>query len=173
LDSLSNICKKDYKTIVSTNVVCMSWKSFSFDLKLANNLKGIYTFDAQITSYMYRFFFRFIVTTLTLLTANLLTTAISDFMVSYKSNYKPLSFTLIGMGIIVVIFYPLFMKLEDWVTKISVKAIKSGNSMAGRSLGLFLTFIVGMVILLYFYAKMWYHIDIFRILINGNIKAYF
>ncbi len=122
---------------------------------------------------MYRFFFRFIVTTLTLLTANLLTTAISDFMVSYKSNYKPLSFTLIGMGIIVVIFYPLFMKLEDWVTKISVKAIKSGNSMAGRSLGLFLTFIVGMVILLYFYAKMWYHIDIFRILINGNIKAYF
>jgi len=94
-------------------------------------------------------------------------------MVSYKSNYKPLTFTLIGMGIIVLVFYPLFIKLEDWVTKISIKAIKSGNSMAGRSLGLLLTFVVGMAILMYFYAKMWYHIDVFRILINGDLKGYF
>jgi len=122
---------------------------------------------------MYRFFFRFFVTTLTLLTANLLTSAISDYMISYKSSYKPLTFTLIGMGIIVLVFYPLFIKLEDLVTKISVKAMKKGNSIAGRSLGLFLTFFVGMSVLLYFYARMWYHIDIFRILINGNIKEYF
>jgi hypothetical protein len=122
---------------------------------------------------MYRFFFRFFVTTLTLLTANLLTSAISDYMVSYKSNYKPLTFTLIGMGIIVLVFYPLFIKLEDWVTKISVKALKKGNSIAGRTLGLFLTFFAGMAVLLYFYARMWYHIDLFRILIHGNIKEYF
>jgi hypothetical protein len=122
---------------------------------------------------MYRFFFRFFVTTLTLLTANLLTSAISNYMVSYKNSYKPLTFTLIGMAIIVLVFYPLFIKLEDWVTKISIKAIKKGSSLAGRSLGLLLTFVLGMIVLLYFYAKMWYHIDVFSLLIHGNIRGYF
>ena len=122
---------------------------------------------------MYRFLFRFVVTTLTILTASLLTTAISDYMISYKTSYKPLSFTLIGMGIIVVVFYPLFLKLEDWVTSISIKFIKKGKSMAGKYLGLFMAFITGMIILLYFYAKMWYHIDIFRLLLNGSIGGYF
>ncbi len=122
---------------------------------------------------MYRFFFRFVVTSLTILTANLLTSAISSYMVSYKNSFKPLTFTLIGMGIIVLIFYPLFLKLEDWVTGISVKIIKSGNSLAGRYLGLFLTFTIGLLILMYFYARIWYHLDIFRILFSGGIRNYF
>jgi len=122
---------------------------------------------------MYRFLFRFVVTSLTILTANLLTNAISNFLVSYKNNFKPLSFTLIGMGIIVIIFYPLFLKLEVWVSNVSVKAVKSGNSLAGKYLGLLLTFVTGMIILLYFYAKMWYHLDVFRILFQGNIRGYF
>jgi putative Mn2+ efflux pump MntP len=57
---------------------------------------------------MYRFFFRFVVTTLTILTANLLTNAISDYMVSYKNHYKPVIFTFIGMAIIIVGFLPAF-----------------------------------------------------------------
>lgn len=122
---------------------------------------------------MYRFFFRFVVTTLTILTANLLTNAISNFMVSYKNSYKPLAFTLLGMGIIVIVFYPLFIKLEDWVTNISIKAINKGNSLAGNYFGLLLTFSAGMVVLTYFYAKMWYHIDVFRILFQGRIVEYF
>jgi len=122
---------------------------------------------------MYRFLFRFVVTTLTILTASLLTAAISDYMVSYKNNYKPLSFTLMGMGIIVLIFYPLFLKLENWITRVSVKFIKSGYSLAGKYTGLFLAFAAGMTILLYFYARMWYHIDFFRILFSGNIRNYF
>ncbi len=85
---------------------------------------------------MYRFFFRFVVTTVTILTANLLTTAISDYMVTYKYSAKPLTFTLIGMGIIVIVFYPLFLKLEDWVTRISVKLVKSGHSLAGKVSGI-------------------------------------
>jgi hypothetical protein len=90
-------------------------------------------------------------------------------MVSFRSDYKPLTFTLIGMAIIVVVFYPLFMKLEKWVERFSVRMIKSGKSMAGKYLGLILTFLVSMAILSYFYAKMWYHIDLVRILFQGNI----
>jgi hypothetical protein len=121
---------------------------------------------------MYKYLFRFSVTTLTILTANLLTTAIGSYMISYKNSFKPLIFTLIGMAIIVVVFYPLFMKLEVWVTDFSVKVIRSGKSLAGKYLGLLLTFITAMLVLVYFYAKMWYHLDILRVLLHGNIGGY-
>jgi hypothetical protein len=121
---------------------------------------------------MYRYTFRFVVMTLTILTANLLTNAISNYMISYKNHYKPLIFTFLGMGILVLIFYPLFIKLESWVKDLSIKAVKSGKSVAGRYLGLFLVFITALLILAYFYAKMWYHIDMFHALINGTIRIY-
>jgi hypothetical protein len=122
---------------------------------------------------MYRYSFRFVVTTLTILTANLLTNAISDYMVSYKNQYKPATFTFLGMSIIIVVFYPLFVKLEIWVKNISMKVIKGGKSLAGRYLGLFLTFVGGLLILFYFYAKLWYHIDFMQVLLHGNIAGYF
>ena len=115
---------------------------------------------------MYRYLFRFFVMTITILTANLLTTALSDYMVSYKNQYKPVVFTLLGMGIIVLIFYPLFVKLEAWVKEISVKAIKSGKSLGGRYLGLIFTFLICMLALMYFYGKMWYHINIFEAMLD-------
>jgi len=121
---------------------------------------------------MYRFFFKFFATVLTILTANLLTTALSDYMVTYKSNYKPITFTLIGMVIIVVVFYPLFMKLEEWVKSISVKVMRSGKSVAGKFLGLSFTFVAAMIILVYFYARMWYHIDFIKIIFHGNLGSY-
>jgi hypothetical protein len=111
---------------------------------------------------MYKYFFRFVVTTLTILTANLITNGISDYMVTYRYSTKPIGFT----------FYPLFIKLEDWVTDISVKFIKSGRSLAGKYLGLFLTFSGGMLVLFYFYARLWYHIDFLRVLFHGEIGRY-
>jgi hypothetical protein len=122
---------------------------------------------------MYRFFFRFFVITVTILTANLLTTAISEYMITYRNHVRPATFTFIGMGIIVLIFYPLFMKLEEWVKKLSMKVIKSGKGVAGKNLGIFLTFILSMSVLFYFYAKMWYHLDFIKILFSGNIPGYF
>lgn len=121
---------------------------------------------------MYKFFFRFTVTTLTILTANLLTTALSDYMVSYRYSTKPLIFTFAGMLIILVVFYPLFMKLETWVEKISVRIVRSGRSLAGKYLGLLLTLFAGILILFYFYARMWYHIDFLRILFHGETGKY-
>jgi hypothetical protein len=121
---------------------------------------------------MYRYFFRFVVTTLTILTANLLTTAISDYMISYRNHVKPLTFTLLAMGIIVVVFYPLFTKMEEWVKSLSLRMIKSGKSLAGRYMGLALVFLAALMVLCYFYAKMWYHIDFLKVLVDGNIGSY-
>jgi hypothetical protein len=122
---------------------------------------------------MYKFLFRFVVAIITILTANLLTNAISAYLVSYKNHFKPVVFTFLGMGIIIVIFYPLFMKLEDLLKYLSMKVVKTGNSAAGKYLGLFLTFLIALVILFYFYAKMWYHIDFLKVLMNGTLSNYF
>jgi hypothetical protein len=115
---------------------------------------------------MYRYSFRFVVMTLTILTVNLITNAITNYMASYKNHYKPVAFTFIGMAITVIILYPFFIKLESWVKNISVKAIKSGKSIAGKYFGLLFTFMAALLVLLYFYAKMWYHINVFQILFH-------
>jgi hypothetical protein len=115
---------------------------------------------------MYRYFFRFVVMTLTILTVNLITNAITNYMVSYKNHYKPVAFTLLGMAITVLILYPVFIKLESWVKDISVKAIKSGKSVAGKYLGLLFIFLAALMLLFYFYAKMWYHIDFLKSLFH-------
>lgn len=121
---------------------------------------------------MYKFFFRFFVITITILTANLLTTALADYLVTYKNHIRPVTFTFIGMGITVIVFYPLFTKMEEWVKKISTKFIKTGRSVAGKYLGLFLAFLVAMLMLFYFYAKMWYNIDFTQVLFHGSISKY-
>jgi len=121
---------------------------------------------------MYRFFFRFVVASLTLLTANLLTNAINDYMVSYKYEVKPVIFTLIGMALIIVVFYPLFIKLEDWLKYFSSKFVRTGKSIGGKYLGLTFTFLGGLLILFYFYGKVWYHIDFLQVLWRGDIGRY-
>ena len=109
---------------------------------------------------------------ITILTANLLTNALSNYLVTFKNHVRPLTFTLIGMGITVIIFYPLFAKLEEWVKSLSMKVIKKGKSMAGKYLGLIFAFIVSLMVLGYFYAKMWYHIDLLHVLVKGDIGKY-
>ena len=127
---------------------------------------------SQIIVAMYKFSFRFVVTTLTILTANLLTNAMSDYMITYKNHLRPITFTLVAMAVILVVFYPLFLKMNDWLKIISVKLISTGSSLAGKYLGLVLIFLGGLTVLLYFYAKMWYHIDFFKVLFHGNIRGY-
>jgi hypothetical protein len=91
---------------------------------------------------MYRKIFKFAVTTLTILTVNLLVTIITNYLISYKTHYKPITFTIIAMGIICLIFYPLFTKLEDWINVVSAKIVKAGKSVGGKYLGLFIMYFV-------------------------------
>ncbi|MCX6334556.1 MAG: hypothetical protein NT092_09660 [Bacteroidia bacterium] len=121
---------------------------------------------------MYRYSFRFVVMSITILTANLLTTALGNYLVTFKNHIRPLTFTIIGMAIIVLIFYPLFAKLEEWVKGLSMKIVRKGKSMAGKYLGLALVFLACLMVLSCFYAKMWYHIDILQILLKGKISNY-
>jgi hypothetical protein len=119
---------------------------------------------------MYRKLFKFIVTILTILTANLLTTYISNYLTGYKYHLRPIVFTLVAMGIITLVFYPLFSKLEYWINSLSVKIVKSGSSFGGKYLGLMIVFLFCICILTYFYANLWYKIDLLKALFNGTIS---
>jgi hypothetical protein len=106
---------------------------------------------------MSRAFFRFAVTTLTILAVELFVTWITGYLVSFRSRFDPYTFTLISMGIITA-FYPLFAMIHEWTGKLSRKIIKSGKSVGGKFIGMLLAFLVCFGILFYLYLRMWYGI---------------
>lgn len=124
---------------------------------------------------MYPKLFKFAVTTITILTANLISNKISDYMVNYKyrTHIKPIAFTLIAMGIIMLIYYPLITRMEVWLNRGSAKVIKSARSFGGRYLGLLLMYLLCLAVLLYFYAKMWYKVDLISIILQGKLGLQF
>ena len=122
---------------------------------------------------MYRKFFNFAVTMITLLSANLLTSFITEKLISYKWELKPMRFTLISMGIIAIIFYPLFTMLQGWLDRFSKRFVKAGHGIAGKYVGLVLMLFTGLFILTCFYAHMWYDINVLKLIANGNFLSAF
>jgi hypothetical protein len=122
---------------------------------------------------MYRKLFNFTATLFTLLTANLLTGYITDKLISYKWQVKPLRFTLISMGIIALIFFPLFTWLQQWIDSFSRRFVKAGHNLAGRYLGLLLMFVIGLFVLMCFYAHVWYGINVLKLITNGTFVRAF
>jgi hypothetical protein len=122
---------------------------------------------------MYRKLFKYAVMSITILTANLLTSKISNILSLFKTHYKPLTFTIVAMAIIVIILYPLYSHLEKWLTILSANIVNTGKSFGGKYIGLFLMFFLCLGILLCFYAKMWYQINVVHLLITGEIDNYF
>jgi len=142
-------------------------------MKIAERLRGMIHFInfAAKPEIMYRYAFRFAVMSVTILTANLLTTEISNYLVTFRREMKPLSFTLIAMGVIVIILYPLFAWLESWVKSLSMKVVRKGKALGGKYTGLILAYAVCLLVLCYFYARMWYNINIFSIILKGLAGA--
>jgi hypothetical protein len=122
---------------------------------------------------IYRKVFRFMVFVLTILTANLISDFLSNYLVSFKSYYRPIPFTLLAMGIIVLIFYPSFQVLDHWISKLSKNVVETGKSLAGKYFGLFLAFFIAILILTYLYLQVWYDINIFDYLFKGKIMRLF
>jgi hypothetical protein len=119
---------------------------------------------------MNKYLVKFVVFSITILTANIIGDYAGNFLTSYKYQYKPLTFTVLAMIVIALIYYPLFEFLDKWINILSKKVVKKGKSFAGQYFGLFLVFTISMVILIFFYVKEWYGINIFKYLINPKIS---
>jgi H+/Cl- antiporter ClcA len=116
---------------------------------------------------------KFVVFVITILTANLLGDYAGDFLTSFKDDYKPLTFTLVAMVVIVLIFYPLFDSLEDWVTKFSNKIVKHGAKNFGPNVAILMIFLVSMIVLIFFYTRQYYEINVFHHLFRGHFDNLF
>lgn len=98
---------------------------------------------------------------ISLLTANLLTTYIDEYFLSYKREFSKAIFTLIGMAVVIAIYYPLFTKIDSWSSKFAEQFLKAGKSISGKKTGIYVSFILAMSLLFYLYGRMWFKTNLF------------
>lgn len=117
---------------------------------------------------MNRKIFNFLVLIVTILFINLLSNFISDYFITkYKGHTSYLKFTAIGMCVIVIIFYPAFEYLNGIVEKFTTRFLKKGNNLFGRTIGVYISFFVLLFILYCFYARIWFDVNVVKVLINN------
>lgn len=105
--------------------------------------------------------FKFMVLLIGILLANLITIWIDNYMLTYKWKFPPYVFTWIGMAVVVVIYYPLFTRIDKWATKAGDKFLKAGKKLAGREIGAIIAFLVALLILYFFYGREWFQANVF------------
>ncbi len=102
---------------------------------------------------------RYAVYILTILIANYLSEIFFEHLNQFKErNYLTV---LLGMGIIVAVYVPLFGFLEKYLKKASKSYMSGSKSIAKNSKqGMLIGFGVGFLVLFYLYAKLWFKLDL-------------
>ena len=119
---------------------------------------------------MNRKIFNFFVFSITILLVNLLTTFIADLLMKYRDHTNYLKFTAIGMGVIVLVFYPAFEYLNGIIEKFTTRFLKKGNNLFGRILGVYITFFVMLFTLYCIYAHIWFHVNVIKVILNSFVN---
>ena len=97
---------------------------------------------------------------LAILSANLLTNWLDDYLVGYRGQYDPVLFTLGAMGIVVVVFTPLFAWLDAGAERMAQAFLRTGKRVAGRFLGMLLAFLIAFYGLFWLYGRWWLQRDL-------------
>lgn len=97
-----------------------------------------------------------------ILLANFITMKIDAYMFSYKKNYPPYLFTWIGMAVIVLIYYPLFTKIDKWATMAGDKFMRAGKKIIGKEIGALITFLLALFLLYYLYGNQWFGTNVVK-----------
>lgn len=108
----------------------------------------------------YRKFASFLIFIISILTVNLITTFISDYLMKYMHLTHPLKATLIGMVLMVFILFPAY----NWIDKLSgiitVRIFNAGRNAGGKFLGLLWAFFVAFGVLFLCYLYIWFNIKV-------------
>jgi len=111
---------------------------------------------------MYRKLFKVMVLIIGILLANLLAMWIENYLLTYRWQYAPHIFTWIGMAVVVLIYYPLFTRIDKWATKAGDKFMRAGKKVVGREIGAILAFFVALLILFFLYGIEWFNTNVFE-----------
>lgn len=103
---------------------------------------------------------RAVVFTISILVSYLITGAIEERVLAETERFRPLTATLIGMGIIVLVFSPVFA-YTDKITEAAVKAgLQQSRSGTGKILGVLGFVLVVFTILIALFLNRWFAISL-------------
>ncbi|MBI1193695.1 MAG: hypothetical protein GC205_11055 [Bacteroidetes bacterium] len=108
----------------------------------------------------FRHLFKAFVLILTILSVNLLTAHLDNYLSDYRGQFDALTFTLLGMGVVVLLFYPLFAWMDQGVDRIAREFLTLGKRLIGRKLGMILAFLAGFYGLFYLYGDLWFQTNL-------------
>lgn len=101
------------------------------------------------------------VTALTILTVSYFAIYLRSQIDVYFKNGKTYQSVLIGMLLMVAIYYPMTTFLNKYFESVSKKLIsKSKHLSKSSTLGMFIGFSIAIFVLFIFYAKLWYGLDV-------------
>jgi hypothetical protein len=128
-----------------------------------NILESRYSINFEKNNYqifMYKKLFNLMVLMISVLTLNLLTGFITDYIVHYKTNINPFKFTAIAMLTLVFILVPAFSYMNLRIEKIVAKLLVSGSNSFGKTVGLLISFATIFGILFAIYIHEWFQINL-------------
>lgn len=103
---------------------------------------------------------RAVIFTVSILTSYLITGAIEIRVLSETERFRPVIATAVGMGVIVLIFVPIFA-YTDKMTQAAVKAgLQQTKSGAGKVLGVVIFIIVVYFLLFALYLDRWFEMSV-------------
>ncbi len=103
---------------------------------------------------------RAIIFTVSILSSYLITGAIEERILMETERFRPLTATVIGMAIIVMIFVPIF-SYTDRITEAAVKAgLQQTKSGAGKVVGVIAFVVIVALILFALYLDRWFQMSI-------------
>jgi hypothetical protein len=95
-----------------------------------------------------------------ILTVNIATEKVTDYLLRYKHYTHPAKATLIGMLLTAFVLYPAFRWIDDLSEKLTKKYFKAGKNAAGKTFGVILTFGLAMSLLFCLYLNSWFELNI-------------
>ncbi len=107
---------------------------------------------------------KFFVFVLTIFVAEIVSSTAKNYLNIHTSYRDPYRLTAIQMGIIVVIYYPIFTLLGSVAEAISKHFVKKTKSAILSGIpGLILAFCIGLLICYAVFLKMWHHINLLQV----------
>jgi hypothetical protein len=115
---------------------------------------------------MYKKLFNIMVLMISVLTLNLLTGAITNYIVHYNVELSPYKFTAIAMLALVFILVPAYSYMSGKIEILVARVLVSGSNSFGKNIGLLLSFAMIFLTLFAIYLHQWFNINLLEILKN-------
>ena len=103
---------------------------------------------------------------ISVLTLNLLTGYITNYIIHYRIDIDPFKFTGIAMLALVFILVPAYSYMSSKIELLAARLLVKGSNSFGKNLGLLISFAIVFGILFVIYLYQWFGINLLDMLKN-------